>query len=362
MNKLSTAIALVFSLFALSANAQTVSGSISGRVVDSQGAAIGNAAVTATETQKKIVVPVKTNEQGDFVVAGLQPGTYELRVEVPGFKTLLKPNIPLDANDKAGIGDLVMEVGATSDSIEITGQAALLQTESSERSATIVAKQIENIEVNGRNALDLAKLIPGVVDTANFSVGGVGGLSGIQVNGNRGTENQLTINGIGDVDTGANGSQNVTVSLDSIQEFKILTGMYQAEYGRNAGAQISMVTKSGTAQFHGSGYWYHRHDDLNANTFINNVRGLPRNKFRYNDPGYTIGGPVFIPKLLPQTRNKLFFFFSQEWQKQLLPNSPRNITVPTALERMGDFSKSVDNNNKPLVIKDPTTTRHFRAI
>jgi len=114
------------------------------------------------------------------------------------------------------------------------------------------------------------------------------------------------------------------------------------------------VTKSGTSQLHGSGYWYHRHDDLNANTFVNNVRGLPRQLFRFNDPGYTIGGPVFIPKILP-TRNKLFFFWSQEYQRQLQPNALANRTVPTALERKGDFSQSVDNNGKPFVIKDPTT-------
>ncbi len=222
-----------------------------------------------------------------------------------------------------------------------------------ERSATVTSKQIENIEVNGRNPLDLSKLIPGVVSTANFSVGGVGGLSNLFVNGSRGTENQLTINGIGDIDTGANGSQNVTVSLDSMAEFKILTGMYQAEYGRNAGAQISMVTKSGSNGFHGSGYWYHRNDSLNSNTFINNARGLPRNLFRFNDPGYTIGGPVL--------KNKLFFFWSQEWQRQLQPNALSNRTVSTALERQGNFSQSVDNNAKALIIKDPTTGLPFNG-
>src|SRR5438105_13607447 len=125
---------------------------------------------------------------------------------------------------------------------------------------------MENIEVNGRSPLDMVKLIPGVVSTANVSVGGVGGLSGLFINGNRGTENQLSINGIGDIDTGANGSQNVTVSLDSTAEFKILTGTYQAEYGRNAGAQISLVTESGTRQFQGHAYWDHRHEHVIENS------------------------------------------------------------------------------------------------
>jgi len=346
-------------LWAPHGQAQNISGQISGRIVDPQGSTVPGAAVTATDVSRNLTVVTKTNDQGEFVLAGLQPGTYNLRAEARGFKRLDRSNIALDANDKLALGPLPLEVGAVTEVVEVNAEVALLQTESVDRSATIVGKQMENIEVNGRNPLDLAKLVPGVVSTANFSVGGVGGLSGLQVNGNRGTENQLTINGIGDIDTGANGSQNVTISLDSMAEFKILTGTYQAEYGRNAGAQIAMVTKSGTSQFHGSGYWYHRHDGLNANTFINNVRGLPRNLFRFNNPGYTIGGPVYIPKLLNATKDKLFFFWSQEFQRQLQPNAVDNRTVPTALERDGNFSQSVDNNNRPLAIKDPLTGQPF---
>jgi hypothetical protein len=193
-----------------------------------------------------------------------------------------------------------------------------------------------------------------------FAVGGTGGIGSIQVNGNRGSANMLSINGLDNLDTGSNGSQNVTVSIDSTAEFKILTGMYQAEYGRNAGGQIAVVTKSGTEQFHGSGYLYHRNEEFNANTWLNNAKNLPRQLYRYNDPGYTIGGPAFIPKIMPaRLKNRIFFFWSQEWQEQLVPNTARNVTLPTALERKGDFSLSVDNNNKPLTIKDPTTGSPF---
>ena len=359
MGKVSASLLVFLLLVTIQAQAQNISGQMSGRVLDPQNAAVQGATVTVNDPTKNVTVSTKTNEQGDFVLPGLQPGIYNLRVEAPGFKRLDRSAIPLDANDKLALGALTLEVGTLSEAIEVSAEVALLQTESVERSATIVAKQMENIEVNGRNPLDLAKLVPGVVSTANFSVGGVGGLSGLQVNGSRGTENQLTINGIGDIDTGANGSQNITISLDSMAEFKILTGTYQAEYGRNAGAQISMVTKTGTSQFHGSGYWYHRHDDLNANTWINNVRGLPRNLFRFNNPGYTVGGPVYIPKLLHATKDKLFFFWSEEFQRQLQPNVLDNRTVPTALERKGDFSQSVDNNNRPLVIKDPNNGQPF---
>ncbi len=354
MRKVSLTI-LISLLLSAVAYAQNITGSISGRVVDQQGAVIGNATVTAVEKDKRLNTVTKTNDAGEFTFAGLLPGNYTVEVVATGFKKVDRVSIPLNAQDHLALGDFAMTVGAVTESIEVSATAVLLQTESVERSEAIVGKQIDNLEVNGRNPLDMAKLIPGVFSVANVSVGGVGGLSSVFVNGNRGTMNQLTINGIGDIDTGADNSQNVTVSTDSIAEFKVLTGQYQAEYGRNAGGQIAMVTKSGTDAFHGSGYMYHRHDDLNANTFINNARGLQRTLYRYNDPGYTIGGPIFIPKLLPKTKNKLFFFWSEEWQDQLAPTAAKNITVPTALERAGNFSQSVDNNGKALTIRDPNT-------
>jgi hypothetical protein len=355
MRRVSLTILVSLFLSAAAMYAQNITGSMSGRVVDGQGNVVPNAAVTATEPSKKLTIATKTTDAGEFNLAGLQPGSYTVSVVVTGFKKLEQINIPLDAQDKLALGDLTLQVGSVTESIEISAQQVLLQTDSVERGQAIVGKQMDNIEVNGRNPLDMAKLIPGVMSTANVSVGGSGGLSSVYVNGNRGTMNQLTINGIGDIDTGADGSQNVTVSIDSMAEFKVLTGQYQAEYGRNAGGQIAMVTKSGTDAFHGSVYIDHRHDDLNANTFINNVRGLPRSLYRYNDPGYTIGGPVYIPKLFEKTKHSLFFFWSQEWQDQLAPTAAKNVEVPTALERTGNFSQSVDNNGKALVIRDPNT-------
>jgi hypothetical protein len=342
-------------LLATQCLSQEITGSISGRLIDAQGAAVPNATVTASESDKNIKVTTKTTDQGEFSFAALPIGNYTISFEAPGFKRYERTGIALHAEDKLALGETRLEVGNVTETVEVSAQTVMLQTESVERSATLTGKQIENVEVNGRNPLDLAKLVPGVVDTANFQVGGPGGIGSIQVNGNRGSANMLTINGVDNLDTGSNGSQNVTVSIDSTAEFKILTGMYQAEYGRNAGGQISVVTKSGTDQFHGSGYWYHRHDSLNANTWLNNVKGLPRTLFRYNDPGYTIGGPIYLPKLMPQTKNKLFFFFSEEWQEQLAPNTARNVQVPTALERIGNFSQSTNSSGKPIVIRDPYT-------
>ena len=148
----------------------------------------------ASETARKTNVNTMTTAQGDFSLAGLLPGNYTVTVEAPGFKKLEEPNIALDAQDHLALGNLSLQIGAITESVEVSGEAALLQTDSVERSQAIVGKQIENIEVNGRNPLDMAKLIPGVVSTANFSVGGVNGLANVFVNGNRGTGNQLTIN------------------------------------------------------------------------------------------------------------------------------------------------------------------------
>jgi hypothetical protein len=349
--------------------AQNITGSLSGRVIDGQGAVVANASVAVSEPTKNVTTTQKSGAGGEFSIAGLLPGTYSLSVEAAGFKKLSRTGIVLNANDKLGVGDIALEVGAVTESVEVSAEASVLQTESVERSATISSKQIENIEVNGRNPLDMAKLIPGVSFTTgtSYAVGNSGtGANTFTVNGARPSQNQLTLNGIGNVDTGNNGGMNVSVSTDSIAEFKILTGSYQAEFGRSVGAQISVVTKSGTDDFHGTGYWYHRHDSLNANTFLNNARPsfgqafLPRPLFRYNDPGYTIGGPIWIPKILDKTRHKGFFFFSQEFQRQLVPNAAKNVQVPTALARKGDFSDSRDNNGQLLTsIRDPQSGAPF---
>jgi len=367
MRKLSTTILLIQFVLAVSAYAQSFTGSLNGRVVDQQGAAVPDARVTATEPTKKLTVATNTTSAGDFSIAGLAPGNYIVSVEAKGFKKLTRPDIPLDASDKIALGDLVVQLGAVTETIEISATEITLQTESVERGSAVTGTQISNINVDGRSPLDLAKLIPGIQFTvgATYAVGNAAnGANNFTANGTRPSQNQVTLNGIGDVDTGNNGGMNASVSNDSIAEFKVLTGSYQAEYGRSAGAQIQLVTKSGTSQFHGSGYLYHRNEGLNANTFLNNIRsqfGLsvtPKPLFRYNDPGYTIGGPVPIPKW--NIRNKLYFFWSEEWQEQLVPNTAHNVTVPTALERKGDFSQSVSSaNHKPVTIYDPTTGQPF---
>jgi len=356
-------------IFGVEGHSQSITGSLNGRVVDQHEASVPNARVTATEPTRSTSVTTVTTGTGDFSIAGLLPGTYTVTVEAAGFKKLTRDNIELHASDKLVIGDMMLEVGAVSESIEVSAVATLLQTESVERGEAVVGTQMTNTQVDGRSPLDLAKLIAGVQFTtgASYAVGNAAtGANNFTANGTRPSQNQVTINGIGDVDTGNNGGMNVSVSNDSIQEFKVLTGTYQAEYGRSAGAQLQLVTKSGTEQYHGSGYLYHRNEGLNANTYLDNIRpqfGLtvtPKPLFRYNDPGYTIGGPIQIPKVWERAKHRAFFFWSQEWQEQLSPNTAHNVTVPTTLERSGNFSQSVNpNTHKVVTIDDPNTGQPF---
>jgi hypothetical protein len=367
MRKLLTRILLFGFVLAVQGYTQSITGSLSGRIVDQQGSAVLNARVTATELTKKLTVATNSTGTGEFSIAGLAPGTYTVAVEMQGFKKLTRPDVPLNASDKIALGDLVLQLGALSETVEVSATAITLQTDSAERGAAVTGTQIANINVDGRSPLDLAKLIPGVQFTTGttYAVGNAAnGANDFTVNGTRPSQNQVTLNGIGDVDTGNNGGMNASVSNDSIAEFKVLTGAYQAEYGRSSGAQIQLVTKSGTSQFHGSGYLYHRNEGLNANTFLNNIRpqfGLAVTQkplFRYNDPGYTFGGPIPLRKW--NVKNKLFFFWSQEWQLQLSPNTAHNVTVPTSLERKGDFSQTVSSaNHAAIKIYDPLNGQLF---
>lgn len=335
--------------------AQTTTGSLTGTVVDSSGAAVPNVPVSVTEQGRKVTQSGETDDTGRFVFTTLQPGEYTLDVKAKGFKTLKQGNITLQANDRLALGVITLEVGQVDQVVEVTSHAVVLKTESAERSDILAAKQLENVAVNGRSYLALAALTPGVVSTGNFQTAGTAGLGNISANGARMNQNQLTLNGISNVDTGNNGDQLATISLDSVQEYRILTGSYQAEFGRSSGAQISVVTKSGTSGFHGSGYYYRRHDSLNANDWLSNRDGRTKKLYRFDNPGYTIGGPVIIPGTkFNKDKNKLFFFWSQEFQDQLQPEAVRRVTVPTDLERQGNFSQSIDRSGNKIYVKDPT--------
>ncbi|MEO6724524.1 MAG: carboxypeptidase-like regulatory domain-containing protein, partial [Blastocatellia bacterium] len=358
-------------LLAVFAYGQT-SASLSGTVHDPNGSALAGAKVTVSNPAKNLQIDAKTNSDGTFSFPVLQPGEYTITVEAQGFKKAIQSGIVINASDRQSTGTIKLEVGDISNTVEVTADAARLQikSESGEQSTSINNQQIQNLAVNGRNYLDLVKLTPGVVVTTGFSTSGPGGIGNININGERGGKANLTIDGTTNIDTGSNGTQHIALSLDNIAEFKLITSNYQAEYGRSSGGEIQIVTKSGTSEFHGTGYYFHRHEQFNANSFFNNANGRigdpntgiqrnPRNFYRYNQQGYNIGGPVYLPKKFfgplgsEKLKEKLFFFWSQEWQQQLVPQSARQSRVPTALEAAGNFSQTRDGNGNLVTIIDP---------
>jgi hypothetical protein len=352
-------------LLVASALAQT-SASLSGTVHDPQGGAVAGAKVTLKDAGGATHLDTTTTNEGFYTFPIIQPGNYTVTIEAPGFKKSVKSGIVVNASDRQSAGVTVLEIGDISNSVEVTADAAQLQikTESGEQGTAVNNQQIQNLAVNGRNYLDLLKLTPGVVVTTSFAVSGPGGLGNINVGGMRMGKNNLTIDGTTNVDTGSNGTQHIALSLDNISEFKLLTSNYQAEYGRSGGGAIQIVSKSGSNEFHGTGFYFHRHEQFNSNSFLNNavprVNGVQpnqRNFYRYNQQGYNIGGPVLLPK--KALKDKLFFFFSQEWQEQLVPQNARQSRVPTALEVAGDFSQTRDFNGNPITIIDPETGQPF---
>jgi hypothetical protein len=337
--------------------AQTTSGSIAGSVIDLNQAAVANATIKISDESKSFSLTMTSDGEGRFVFPQVPPATYTMSIEAKGFKKMQRTGILLVANDKLTLGDLVLEVGETSETVTIVAEATLVQAESAERSYAIQSETVRNIAVNGRGFTALASIAPGLVITTNRGTPET--ITEISANGLRTSANNIQIDGVATVDTGNNG-QMFAVVLDSIAEFKVLTSNYQAEYGRSAGAQISAVTKSGTKEFHGSFYAFRRHDGMNANTWINNRDSTPTNRINkprldQRDIGYTIGGPVYIPKLFNTNKDKVFFFFNQEHQKRLTPpNGPNRVRVPTELERKGDFSQSLDNGGNLFnYIRDP---------
>jgi hypothetical protein len=327
------------------AHAQQISGSITGVVKDTQQAVIANAKVTLIDAAQGSSRTVNSGADGAFVFTPVQPGTYTIEVEATGFKKYEQKDVKVFASDRVTLGDLVMTVGSLSEVVTVEATAAMVTTQGADRAGILTSRQVLDLAMTGRNFLDLARTIPGIVYT--------GGLGGIQANGNRGNQNNLLLDGVTNVDTGSNGGVLATTNIDMIAEFKVTTNSQPAEFGRSSGAQIQVVTKSGTQDFHGTGYIFHRHEGLNANTWRNNIEGRPRQFYRYNYAGFNVGGPVYIPGKFNKDKNKLFFFIGWEWQNQLVPQGLRNVTVPTQLERQGNFSQSREGGGSPVRITDP---------
>jgi Carboxypeptidase regulatory-like domain/TonB-dependent Receptor Plug Domain len=334
---------LLAAVLPLAAQQTSAGGSLTGTVLDPQGAVVPAAVVTVTNVDRGTSQATKTNAAGIFLFPQLPPGNYTVTVEMAGFKKFSKSNIVLTAYTNLSVGNLTLVVGSVAQTVEVTAQGMQLQTQSAARADTIVGTQLKNIEVNGRSPLALLRVLPGIVTTFDTSLAN-NQIQNININGARSSSLNATLNGVDNLDMGSNNKLFATVSTDALEEFTVLRSNYGAQYGKASGGTIMMVTKSGTKDFHGTAYWYYRDRGMNANTWSGNRDNVRKPGYHFNYLGFTVGGPVYIPGRFNTNKNKLFFFWSEEYQRQLIPGNVVHDTFPTALEASGDFSQSVDKN------------------
>ena len=361
-------IALVVLVCASLAFGQSDLGTISGFVKDPSGAVVPKAQVTVKNELTGLERAVTTNESGFYTVTNIPAGFYGITVAATGFKRYESTHNKLDPSATLAI-DVPIAVGAATETVEVSATAQVLQTETASVQALVTREQIDMLELNGRNPVGLAALAPGArggnAAGLNFSFG----QGPSNFNGSRNPENLITYDGAPATRTRSNGTSLGSADVDSTQEVQILTAAYAAEYGRTSGAQIRILTRSGTRDFHGAAYEYVRNDAFNANTWTRNhtpnVPGLfPFNTvppFRYNQYGYNIGGPLYVPNKFNREKNKIFWYWGQEWVKYRFTDIA-NWTVPTNLMRQGDFSELLTINPKNILgkvtpIYDPATCK-----
>src|SRR5882762_6943868 len=341
-------------------------GSITGTVRDSSGAVVPDAEVKLTSGAIGLTRPMTTNGDGDFLAAALPPGTYDLLVTAKGFKTFEAKGIIVRVAQKARV-DVTLQVGQVSENVVVEGSnVAQVETQSSDLSGVVTGKEITQLELNGRSWVQLVALVPGVSNQTGQDFGGVGLNQNINfsINGGRGEYNNWQVDGANAMDTGSNGTLNVFPSVDAIAEFRVLTSNYGAQYGRNGSGTVEVVTKSGTKDFHGNAYEYLRNEMFNANDFFDNAAGNSKPAYKKHDFGYTIGGPVYIPNHYNSSKEKTFFFWSQEWHRERNPFS-FNQQVPSNTERGGNFndlcpasgnffrSDPAGTNGQPIALPGP---------
>src|SRR5579885_1145818 len=331
-------------LAAVSMPGQETSAGITGRVTDPSGSAVVGASVRAKDLDRGTDWPTQTNEDGIYAFPRIPNGRYSLTVEAKGFKTYNIPELALEVNQRARI-DVALQVGAISESIQVTGEAALLQTDTTQVGATVDSSQIDHTPLISRNPVALSLLSAGVTtpDPSSFNSGqrATGG-GRPYVNGNREEANNFMLDGVDNNFTSDN-LVSYQPNPDAIEEFRLITNNASAEFGNYQGGIINVILKSGTNQFHGDAFEYFRNDKLNANNWGNNwntvpgpngPQATPRAPLRWNQFGGTFGGPVF--------KDKLFFFADYQGLRRDTPPTAIPTTVMPLAWRNGDFSSLLD--------------------
>ena len=363
--QLMVALALA-ALLATPVQAQFDSAQISGVVRDNQGQVVPGASIKVLNEATKLERLYVSDGTGYYVATTLPPGLYQLTVELAGFKKFIKTSVKLDAAAKVS-ADAVLTPGGIEESVTVVAEATPLQTNTAQVSKTIESKQIQDLLLNGRNPINLAMLKPGVrSNTAinNFQPDSLTS-GGFNINGGRSDDNLITIDGAIATRTRSSGAIIGTVNVDTVQEIQVLTASYLPEYGRSSGGQIRFVTKGGGRDFRGDIFGFFRDDRLDANSWSRNSSPLPEQNskpapYTFRQYGYDFGGP--IPVGFNKNRDKLFFFFAQEWVDYYREDT-NTVTVPTEAMRRGDFSELLNPSNGfysgARTINDPLTGQPF---
>src|SRR6266850_4541922 len=335
---------LLFLCLAPGALAQGLSGStLRGVVKDSTGGLVPNASVKLHSTRSGNEREVKTNDEGAYTFTAVEPGPYTLKVEAPGFKTHQQTEFTLSPSDTRNL-DVALEVGAPTETVTVTGEAVPIKTDTGERSDTLTAKQLDNLSIIGRSSLELLRILPGVVapDPNSLEFNSFGGGSNANasytVNGVRGVNNNVSIDGSRVIDIGSNNGTIITANNDMVQEVTVKTSNYAAEYGSST-VQVFATTKGGGKDYHGELYDYIRPKKLQASDRSNTIAGAkqPNTSFKY--PGGNFGGPVYLPRFGEggkpywDAKDRLFFFVGLEFQRQIRDPGTKLGTVPTTAER-----------------------------
>src|SRR5581483_2142857 len=328
-------------------------GEITGTVTDATGAAVGGARVTAVNIDTNAARDSMTNDAGVYAFPSLPPGNYMVRVEKPGFKTSTRTDVLLEVQQSARL-DFELAVGQVSESIEVSAQAALLSSENATVGTVIENRRIVELPLNGRNYLQLVSLAPNVsfgfpaAGQAGSRQGGVRADQSIAVAGQRASFNHYTLDGVENTDPNFN-TFVVLPSVDALQEFKVQTGIYPAEFGRQS-TQINVSTKPGGNQYHGTAFYFLRNDKLDAKNYAFTAARPPKDPFKWNQFGFTLGGPVSVPKLF-NGKDRLFFMTNYEWFRQRR-QVQAVFSLPSSAMREGDFSERPQNTQG---IFDPAT-------
>ncbi len=327
------------------ANGQTITGSISGTVMDSSGGVIPGAGVTLTSDKFNQARSVTTNGEGRFSFAALQPGTYSLKVEQQGFQTLEQKSVILSANENLALGDLKLQPGQVSETVSVMSEGTVVERETSDLTARLTGDQLNLTSTKGRDVTSLLRLMPGTSNIPDVEAVGNGfGTTLPNFSGQRSRSTVATVDGLNASEPSGSNLLSLTTSLDAIGEVKVLRDNYSAEYGNNGGAMINIVTKGGGKKYAGTAYYFLRNEALNAANFFNNKAGLKRALYRFNYWGFTFGGTMPLPRFgeggKALIKGKAFFFFNLEKPHTTTPTDPVFVTVPTALERIGNFSQS----------------------